>query len=74
MWLLLLTKHKRKSVELGAKRHSILYARHHLDKEKAEPATWDNDSLGIRGNQRGIILGLGKKIVLSFKSTTRVPQ
>lgn len=56
------------------KRHNVLCARHYLDKEKAEPETWDNDSLGIMGNQRGTILGPGKKIVLSFKGTMRVLQ
>lgn len=34
------------------------------------PGTRDNNTLGIRGNLRGTILGPGKKIVVSFKGTT----
>lgn len=39
-----------------------------------EPRAWDNNTLGIRGNLRGTILGPGKKTVVSFKSSTLGPQ
>lgn len=35
-----------------------------------EPRAWDNNTLGIRGNLRGTILGPGKKTVVSFKGST----
>lgn len=59
--------------EIRGKKTNVVCARHYLDR-KAEPETWDNDSPYIRGNQRGTILGRGKKIVLSFKGTMQVLQ
>ena len=46
--------------EIRGKKGNILCARHYLGK-KTEPETWDNDSPYITGNQRGTILGRGKK-------------
>lgn len=61
-------------MKLGAKKIQRSMCQSYLDKEKAEPETWGNDSRGIRGNHRGAILGPGKKIVLGFKGTMWVLQ
>lgn len=46
-------------MKFRVERYNILFVRCYLDKEKVELEIWDDDSLGIRGNYRGIILGLG---------------